>query len=476
VIDLPPLVAVPISLILPWVCGYLLLSLLFVRKNPGHVLLLTGHGYFLGMLLVTYLLRLWYTLGLTPNFLAIALVFASLTAITRWLARSRPPPAAGPPGRGLQAWEVVCIVILLALLVCRYYTIFQEVILRPLFPWDAWMNWAPKAVIWFYEKTLVPFVNYTDWLAAGSDQQVFTLGNKVAWKYPETVPLVQLWGMLATGTSDSTSIYLSWPLLAVGVGCALYGHLRVAGLGVLLSLLAVYALLNMPYFNVHAALAGYADIWMAAAFGLGIMALQEWHQRREYAYAVLTVVYAIACFQTKLPGLVLGAILLAVMLLTTVRWNRRRLLFLISPFVLLVLAALIGLDLDLPHLGRIAISLQEIELPVLGQFVIKFHNVSDAILDSALQMLNWNLLCYVVPLFLLWKIQAGGLRQAPSPTLLCISLGCGFLLFVFYLTPAYLTAITQVTLNRAALYIVPPIIYYLFREYPQHTVARTYPP
>lgn len=464
-IELPASVAVSISVALPWLCGFLLLRRLFGSKCECHVLMLAGHGFFVGMLLTTYLLRVWYELQLPANFLALSLALAALTGVILWLTRRRAAPFPCSAQNRYHAWEKAVIAVLLGLIALRYYTIVHEVMLRPLFPWDAWMNWAPKAVIWFHEHRLVPFVDYHDWLQTPAGETVFTLGNKAAWKYPETVPLIQLWGMLAAGTSDSTLIYLGWPLLALSLGIALYGHLRQGRLGAPLCMLAVYMLLNMPYFDVHAILPGYADIWMAAAFGLGCLTVQEWHDKRDQAYAWLSVLYAVACFQMKLPGMVLGSILLAVLLLSLFRLTRRRQILLLSPLILLAAGAFVGIDIDVPSVGRFVLNFTELELPVLGHFDIRFHNVSDAFLDAYLLMINWNILWYLLPPLLLAKLLSGGPRHMPSPTLVCILLATGFLLFVFYFTSYYREASNQVTLNRASLYTLLPIIYYLFRDH-----------
>ena len=62
-------------------------------------------------------------------------------------------------------WQKAVVTVLLALLAWRYLTILQELLLRPLYAWDAWMNWAPKAIVWFHLEHLIEFVNPEQWLS-----------------------------------------------------------------------------------------------------------------------------------------------------------------------------------------------------------------------------------------------------------------------------------------------------------------------
>jgi len=116
---------------------------------------------------------------------------------------------------------------LLALLAWRYAVLFEELTLRPLYAWDAWMNWAPKAVVWFHQQVLVEFAHPHDWLQQ-EGEVLYTLGNRFSSDYPETVPLILLWSMLGGGTADHGAIYLPWVLVPPALGVALYGHLRLA--------------------------------------------------------------------------------------------------------------------------------------------------------------------------------------------------------------------------------------------------------
>ncbi len=172
------------------------------------------------------IIRLWDAAGLSLHFWGIALILfglsiAGLIAIRKQSAPVRVSTKSIP----LEKWQIDVIACIAALIACRYATIAQEILLRPLYAWDAWMNWAPKAVPWFQNNELTPFISADSWLAQTGEPAAYTLGATGAWKYPVTVPLIQLWGMLGAGSSDYPGVNLPWLMGVVALGLALYGHL-----------------------------------------------------------------------------------------------------------------------------------------------------------------------------------------------------------------------------------------------------------
>jgi hypothetical protein len=117
----------------------------------------------------------------------------------------------------MDKWQLALVILFLLLITYRYTGIAQEIGLRPLYPWDAWMNWALKAVTWFILGGLVPYISPEDWLQKLENTTTYTTGAKNAWQYPVTVPLIQLWGMLGVGNSDQTFGNLAWVSLCVNL-------------------------------------------------------------------------------------------------------------------------------------------------------------------------------------------------------------------------------------------------------------------
>lgn len=455
-----------LSVITPWVFGIALVCRLTAGTPFRNVWLLVGHGYFVGLFFTTLVLRILDLAGVELRALPVASILLLATAALStscYLGQRRASPVPQPGITSEPPWQTLLAILLLALIGLRFLTVGQEALLRPLFAWDAWMNWSPKAILYFYSGELVEFTRPKLWLAQAEDASLYTLGNSAAWKYPITVPLIQYWGMLSAGTHETSLAYIHWPLLPLGLGLALFGHLRLAGVRTLLSLLACYALLSLPYINVHSALVGYADLWLAASFGLGVFAIYAWHRHKSLPYAALAIAYAAVCASLKNPGIIACAILLVCFTVASMNLSNRSLI------VLAVLAALasatilhLGINMDVPVLGRVSLAADRIELPLLGNFRLRFHPVQGAFLQTIFQSMNWHLLW---PLFLLLAASASVTRQSDHSqrfVLLAVLLLLVFIAVVFFFTKYHRAATSFVTLNRALLYAVPAMVFYIF--------------
>src|SRR3569833_3421050 len=133
-----------------------------------------------------------------------------------------------------------------------------EVVRQPLFPWDAWTQWATKARVWFALRHMVPFEPAPQWLA-GTTAAYFD----AAPHYPATVPLWQVWSCVVLGRFDDALMNLPWWLLGVALSLLLYGFLRDRKTSPLFALVATWMIASMPILETHVALAGYADLPMA---------------------------------------------------------------------------------------------------------------------------------------------------------------------------------------------------------------------
>lgn len=457
------------AVILPWMLGLASLRLLFYRTGRPGLPVLLGHGYFAGIFLTTLFIRAWDGLGFALNFWPMAFALAGLSVLIYFAGPPSPPGRpVSPPAPRLYAWEKTIIGIAVALLAWRYLSIFQEMTLRPVYSWDTWMNWAPKAKIWLHHSALVEFVGPREWLSRGGDLSVYTLGNARASTYPPTVPLITLWHMLALGTDDHSYVFIPWWLLAINLGLAFYGHLRMAGASILAATLACYILLSLPYINVHIVQPGYADLWLSATFTLAFVSFSAAHGKGNRAYWILCIFYAFFCSQLKMPGVVLSLIVFFVLLRHLLRlkqaWEYAGAGLLIA---LSIMALTLGLNLELPLLGSFSVSGNEIVSSFFGTFTLEYHPVTAAFRDSLLLMINWNLLWYACIALVLAKILSPEITKRMSNETLMICLTVLFILFVFYFTRHHKAATNFTTLNRAILYLVPPMIYYLFMFGPQ---------
>jgi hypothetical protein len=222
--------------------------------------------------------------------------------------------------------------------------------------------------------------------------------------------------------------------------------------------------MNLPYLNVHTVLAGYADIWMAAAFGSAVMALQAWQRTGARSYAILALALAVMCTQLKIPGLIMGGIVLAVFFLSLLRLPK---VAAVATIIMLAMSSLflvvVGIDLDLPGLGQVQISAAGVTLPYIGTYEFSYHAATEPMIRSTLLMLNWNLLWYLFIGAAVARIALGGLFTLPSIAMRGILLALAFILFVYYFTDRYEFALDYTQLNRALIYLVPLLVCYVFQ-------------
>src|SRR5205807_1717684 len=151
---------------------------------------------------------------------------------------------------------------------------FLEVIWRPVFPWDAWTQWATKARVWYEMARQVPFADIATWF----DGKTYT---DAAPRYPANLPLLQVWACITLGQWDDTVMNLPSIFLALGLAIGFYGQMRYAERGALLSIAAAYGVISLPIVDTHVALAGYADFPLAVYFGLAAIALWQWAITRD---------------------------------------------------------------------------------------------------------------------------------------------------------------------------------------------------
>jgi hypothetical protein len=192
---------------------------------------------------------------------------------------------------------------------------------------------------------------------------------------------------------------------------------------------------------MHVALAGYADLPMAAYFTLAALALLFALEQRNRGDALVAILFAVACPTIKQPGIVWLATLavpLCVALLPRIGVKLVLAGFAAAVAVLLVLA--------------------QTSATVLGyRLHLDFAPPWAGLLDSLFLLGTWNILWYGVV-----AAAAIGARDwtAPriAPLTLLVAAGVLFLFFVFAFTNAREWVDTQTTVNRAILHLAPLIV------------------
>ena len=235
------------GLLLVWAFGIACLAALPRRSahvdGPGERAWMIGAGGLAGFFLATLWLRALSLAGIAFGAATIALpILAASLALSAWSYRRNRRAwsasseasawgtlvrgalaecAAAISGRTLSARDRLLWRLLLAWLVVRAMLLLVEVATHPLFPWDAWTQWATKARVWYELGRIVPFARTDAWFAATGVTN-FDAGPN----YPGTVALMQVLASNFLGRWDDALMNLPFWMLAVAFAFAVYGALR----------------------------------------------------------------------------------------------------------------------------------------------------------------------------------------------------------------------------------------------------------
>jgi hypothetical protein len=453
-------IALWLGWLLAWALG--IAALLALQRSstaiarPGEIAFIVGCGWFVGQFLVTLWMRLLAIAHVPFGIISIGAPLAALAALAAWIAWRRRDPVSfhdangalrAFPGADLAGEHRVLWFALVGWLALRFALLLLEVLRRPLYPWDAWTQWATKARVWYDLRTIVPFGGEAAWLAS----PVGSVYYDAAPNYPGTVPLTQVWSATLLGRWDDALINLPWWLTAVAFGVALYGFLRQARMGPLMALLGTWLALSLPILDAHVALAGYADLAMSTYLTLTALSLLRFVRTRDRADLALALVLAAACVAIKNPGKIWLLVLIPGML---VSWAPRYGLRIAAAcFAVAAVGALV--------LTRIGLTILGYHLQL--EFDMPWNGLSEAYFTFA----NWHLLFYgaLAVALLGWRHL---LSRELAPLTLIVAAGLAFLVFGFAFTNARLWVEDQSTVNRATLHLAPLIVVWMlmaFREW-----------
>jgi len=433
-----------IGLALPWLLGWSALLVLgwprtTASEDSGAVALQLGYGYFIGTLSLTLWMRMVSAVGMHFDWITIGAPLFVLAALLLGLAwrRGRLPRLADamslpyPDRRRRLLWIGLAVWIAL-----RLASVAFDIAWRPLYPWNAWSEWAPMARVWYELGHIVPFVDADTWLAGAAGAYFVAVpGN------PATVPLLQVWSCVALGRWDDSAMNWPWLLMLVALALAVHGSLRDYGSKPLAALVGAWLVVSLPLLDVQVALAGYPDLMLASVYALAALALYRWSLHRNATDAGLAAILALCCpliehsgafwAVTLLPGVVaallpergirvLGATLGAatVLLLAVGRWG----------------TAILGRDLGL-----------------------EFAPYWRSLVDGLFFFDNWHLLWYgAIALAILGARYL--IRRPLAPLAMIAVTGVAFL-FVVFSYPAVAAWIGDSdAISRAALPLAPLLI------------------
>ncbi len=412
--------------------------------QPGAVAWAIGAGAFAGAFLTTLWMRAISLAGLEFDLWSIGAPVLAATAALAFIGYGRERKTVRSAlaaalkalfgGNLAGAWRWLWYA-LVAWLSVRFALLLVEVALRPVFPWDAWTQWATKARVWYELRTMAPFELLEAWHASGGKSYVDAGPH-----YPATVPLLMVWASIWVGRWDDALMNLPFWQLAVGFCFAVYGVLRAQGFGAIGALVGAWIVATLPLANTHVALAGYADLPMGCYFALAALTGWRWISSREHGDGLLALLLIAALPMIKVPGIV---------------WA----LTLVPPLVLILAPRLglriVGIAFVACLVGLFVLA--RTNPTVLGyQMHLDFAPAWGSLGSSYFLLGNWHLLWYgVVAVAIL------GRREILAPALAPLSVVIGasliFLFVVFGFTNAREWVADQTTVNRATLHLAPLI-------------------
>ena len=444
-----------LALFLPWAAGAAWLAALARRgARRTFVLHAIAYGYLLGMLELTLLAELAGAFGARLSFGWIAVAQAALAlGGCAAFALQRPwhvPDEVAAPAQA-RVWTGLAA-LFSALIALRLGSLAVDVVLRPLFPWDAWTQWATKARVWSGLHALAPFIGYDQWLSRSVAGYVDTAPH-----YPPGVPFLQAWMALALGRWDDALINLPWIGAAIALAVGVYAQFRTCHVRSGIAAFAAYLVLSLPLLDTHVALAGYADLHVALAYALGFAALVAWERDRD-PLQVAYFICAVALLPLlKVPGFAWAATLLVGALVAGFGRTGRRLVAVVigTAIVALVLAAALFRTKLVSVAGRPS------------------ADVAQPLVDNLFAFDNWHLLWYVVPIvaLLTWRIAWRTVRGSTT-TLVA---GGAFLTVTLGFTRAANWIADYTTVNRALLHIAPAVVLFLVLLVYDWTTAESAP-
>jgi len=448
-----------VSLLLPGLVGFVLLRAVpavFSLRKPA---VLLGYGYPTGIAATTLFMRAWDALGLMFHFPPMAVTLTALTAIA-FLVGKTWEPAVSPDQRpaslriGVGSLHQAAFWLFAALILVHLLGAGAEIVLRPLYPWDAWSAWGFKARVWFEQKAMSPIVDADVWLAS-ADPGVYT--NK-AFGYPPMVSLIQTWTALALGSWVDTLINLPWLLCGAALGLGFYAQSRAVGSSPLTAMIFTYFALSLPLLNTHIALAGYADLWLASAFSLAGIAVLAWLRTQRTGQGILALILALMCTQIKLEGIVWALTLVPAGLLAMALGGRRSLRVALALATLLAFAGLLIALLEPTLLTDTSIA-EKITATLQNESPPSGASIGQAVRNNLFLMGSWNLLWYLVAATIVLPLFCrSGHARLIGPAVLVVST-LAVPVYIFFFTGAFRWAIDYTALNRILLHLAPLYVF-----------------
>jgi hypothetical protein len=349
----------------------------------------------------------------------------------------------------------IAALLLLTLLGLHLVLGAVEVFYRPIFPWDAWLNWMYRAKAWYLSGAITDFDAVALWSEGAEPANTYAVAGH---DYPRLLPLVAFSVALLLGAWSETLVNL--PTLALGglLAAATYMVARRHGMAAFPALCVAYLVLSTPLVGAHLSLAGQADIWMTATTGVGFAllcsALTRQH-KRDLLTALLLIM--LGCF-VKREGIIWLAIAAA---LTCFGLRPRATLLAASAGVLgIVLLLSLGFSsLHLPLIGLVGVADGQFHLPVFGSVKIQTLQLGDDYVSSFLLGASWNALWYLVAAAVIAAVFQMATRREAAIHLVFFAFFFAGQIVIFFFTEQGAWAEDWTAINRLPMHFAPALLF-----------------
>jgi hypothetical protein len=418
-------------------------------RRGAELAAMLGGGFLLGNAFVAEILGLASgkpVAALFAPFAVAASIVGAAAWIWAWRRRRADTPKFDAAATPLGPWRWL-VAVLLVLLALRAVMMAEEILLRPVYPWDAWWAWSARAKAWMDGGVLDPVVSPRAWLAQiGNLQRTGT-----AYQYPLFLARLELWYALGAGAWIEPLVGLPWlglwaALLALG-----FGQWRALGVPRLHASMATYALGSLPLLDVHVALAGYADLWITAAFLMAFAAWLRWLKQGQWGQLALALAGLALMPLIKFEGVVWSLCLGTAMAFAAVpaRWRGWGALAAMATAVVAIGASVAG-DFAWVRLARDLLSGAS-----GGSADSHRFGVLRALGNGLFVQYNWHVLWSLVFGVMLWRWRrlwhSTPLRLGAG----VFALSLCFVVGLFLFTPAAKWAESYTAVNRVLLQLVP---------------------
>lgn len=452
-----------LGITLPWLAGFA-----WVRALERHAASEVGflrqasYGFFAGMVLLYLCVAVVSWISGRVTFVSVAGALLLLAAPAAWMSLRGSTGAmlAARPWRqtwaGLNGWQRLSLLVLLAWSLAHLLFSTLEVIVTPLFPWDAWTVWVYRAKAWFFTGHLFEFAGPSQWLwpAFAGSYTVPAAG------YPWLVSIVPYWAAVSLDQWHEALINLPVVFCGIAIATALYSQCRAIGLSLPMSVGFAYLLVSTPLVGTHLSLAGYADIWMAGFAGLGFVALLRGVSERRRSQVVTGFAMLALGLLVKNEAVVWLFVGLLFYLVLSVPWKIQVYCIAGAGLVVLLLSLLGMTVVELPLLGRLGIENGHLLVPGAGVYRLELHDVREAYFQNAFVLGSWHLAWMLLLAGLVLALLPGAGRTgrvAAVFLLIFVSSQAG----IFVLSSEAAWAKDYTAINRLPLHVYPALLFAL---------------